>query len=115
MTEPHIITLNLRTGLPRGRQAEWLQGLIAQALTVVEELIAAESDPEDAQLLTELQATAGLFGPDVATPVPTEAGSNCLERSRAVAHRTRQRRVERRRELAAILNLVRDVVSTAAA
>lgn len=115
MPTPEMITLGLRRAATPEDQTVWLRSLVARAVAVVQALIEAESDPEDGPLLGELTQLAGMFGANPPASVPPDAGTNSLQRSRAVADRTRQRRAERRREMAAILALVRDVVSAATA
>ncbi|MEZ5284136.1 MAG: GGDEF domain-containing protein [Vicinamibacterales bacterium] len=125
MAVPDIISLGLRHGKAEASAPppvpaaavdpfDALKGLVVRAVGVVQELIAAEADPEDVELLKELQELARVIGVATDGPPAADTGLACLQRSRAVADRTRQRRVERRREMASILALVRDVVSAAA-
>jgi diguanylate cyclase len=110
MRTPDIITLDLRYGLPDGR-VEWLRGFIARALAVMGALVAAEGDPEDAALVAEIEQLAALLGGEGHAEVPASTGAECLERVRGLVDRLKRQRVERRREMAAIVALVRDAVS----
>jgi diguanylate cyclase (GGDEF)-like protein len=89
-----------------------LRQLIVRALDVVRELVAAEEEEDDSALLAELTNLAAQFGVS-ATPAPTTAGHDCLERARPLASRSKTRRSEQRQELAAIVSLVREAVATA--
>jgi len=113
MPSSEIIALNLQPRLPGGNQSIWLRALVARTLAVIQDLIAAESEPEDAPLLADLQQISGEYALDTEAPPLAEAEASCLQRSGAVADRTRQRREERRREMVAILALVQDAVSAA--
>jgi diguanylate cyclase len=89
-----------------------LRALIVRALQLVRELVEAEDEEEDVALLGELEQLAAAYD---GTPASGSIrnGSQCLERVRPVAARTRKRRLEQRQELAAIVSLVREAVATA--
>jgi diguanylate cyclase (GGDEF)-like protein len=74
-------------------------------------LIEAEDEPHDQPLLAEVDALGTLVGGDAPAESPADTGTECLERIRAVADRMCRRRAERRREMAAIVALVRDAVA----
>jgi len=90
-----------------------LRHLIARALNVVRELVAAEELEEDGALLTELEALASQYDNEPSEVPPARAGEACLEQARPLAGRTRKRRAEQRQELSAIVGLVREAVSVA--
>lgn len=87
--------------------------LIARALDVVRELIAAEDEEEDAALLADLTELAARYGVATLAAGATEASRGCLDRARPLASRAKKRRVEQRQELTAIVGLVREAVATA--
>jgi len=113
MPSSDLIALDLKGKSPADEASVDLPRLIARALTVVYELVSAEEEPEDAQLLAELQQLAAQYNIEPPARDAARAGMDCLERTQPVANRTRKRREEQRRELTAIVALVREAVSTA--
>lgn len=109
-----LIALDLKGRTPPGASSiDDLPRLIARALSVVHVLIAAEDEPEDLPLLSELQQLAARFHVGAVPEDAIRTSAECLERVRPLANRTREQREEQRRELTAIVKLVREAVSTA--
>ncbi|MEZ5284137.1 MAG: GGDEF domain-containing protein [Vicinamibacterales bacterium] len=110
-----ITKLELRTGATEGRADSWFHDFAARALGVVQALVAVENDPDDAPLVAELERLARTFGLESSLAAPAASADACLYRSRMVAQRGQQRREERKREMTAILALVREAMDAAGA
>ncbi len=108
-----LIALDLKERPASENPSLELRGLIARALAVVRELVAAEEQEEDASLLGELEHLAVQYGIAPPVPVSARAGLDCLERTRPLASRAKERRTEQRSELTAIVALVREAVAAA--
>ena len=112
MHAPDIITLDLHPAPSGTERLEWLRTFMLRALTALQALVSAFDDPEDGPLLAEIERLRALFTDHQRMDLPGDLGAECLQHCQAVADRVRRRRAERRREMTAIVALVRDAVST---
>ena len=111
----HAITaLDLR-GSPDSFDAEWLRGLIDQTLALLRDLLAAGGEPERADLATRLEDCRAVVSVGDDGEASRALTAQCLTRCREVVSRAKQQEIDRRKELAALVALVREAVVTVGA
>ncbi len=107
-----VVALDLRRNAYAEGEGEWLHETAGQTLTLLRDLLAAGGEPDRVAAAERLDRyRKALAAHDTAGAARTE-GTQALSRCREIVARAHQHEIDRRRELAALVALVREAVMT---
>ncbi len=110
MLKRSFVTLDLRQPEKRD-DAEWLRSVVDRSLALLRDQFASRGEPERADLAVRLdRCRAALSAGDA--EAARELSEQCLLRCREIVVHTTGAEAEQRHEIAALVALVRDAVST---